>query len=209
MKRRENGPRTASKRRGLYFPALPVTGVLWRVVAVLTALAALVCLAACSVWARGCWENHAALAGVQETQYAAPLVRDYRLTNGGFSYEVDTAMGETKTVMTIYPGIRSDGGRYGKGFYVEKNGGWVKPVTVGDAWRSCGSALVLGVIARWCSVRVFLRRNANFSLKTTACLTNGGYEGCGGCLPSPCSWQSWWWPPHWLPKGLACNVQRL
>lgn len=147
MKRRENGPRTASKRRGLHFPALPVTGVLWRVVAVLTAVAALVCLAACSVWARGCWENHAALAGVQETQYAAPLVRDYRLTDGGFSYEVDTAMGETKTVMTIYPGIRSDGGRYGKGFYVEKNGGWVKPVTVGDAWRSCGSALVLGTIA--------------------------------------------------------------
>ncbi|MEE1215735.1 MAG: hypothetical protein U0L04_12235, partial [Bacteroidaceae bacterium] len=28
-----------------------------------------------------------------------------------------------------------------------KNGGWVKPVTIGDAWRSCGSALVLGVIA--------------------------------------------------------------
>lgn len=117
------------------------TPLVGRVVSVLVTVLTVLAILQASVFSSVALKNHKLMVEEREKNlYSLQSVESIKDTGkyGEIGDTVTTYLGDEGKITNVYPGVRSDKGKNGLGYYYAKERGLLRPSTFGEVWRGSG-----------------------------------------------------------------------
>lgn len=117
------------------------TPLVGRVVSVLVTVLTVLAILQASVFSSIALKNHRLMVEEREKNlYSLQSVESIKDTGkyGEIGDTVITYLGDEGKITNVYPGVRSDKGKSGLGYYYAEERGLLRPATFGEVWRGSG-----------------------------------------------------------------------
>ena len=117
------------------------TPLVGRVVSVLVTVLTVLAILQASVFSSIALKNHRLMVEEREKNlYSLQSVESIKDTGkyGEIGDTVTTYLGDEGKITNVYPGVRSDKGKSGLGYYYAEERGMLRPATFGEVWRGSG-----------------------------------------------------------------------
>lgn len=117
------------------------TPLVGRVVSVLVTVLTVLAILQASVFSSIALKNHRLMVEEREKNlYSLQSVESIKDTGkyGEIGDTVTTYLGDEGKITNVYPGVRSDKGKSGLGYYYAEERGLLRPATFGEVWRGSG-----------------------------------------------------------------------
>lgn len=129
----------AKKSKGL--SKILNTPLVGRVVSVLVTVLTVLAIIQASAFSSGALKNHKLMVEERaKNLYSLQSVESIKDTGkyGEIGDTVTTYLGDEGKITNVYPGVRSDKGKNGLGYYYAEERGLLRPSTFGEVWRGSG-----------------------------------------------------------------------
>ena len=129
----------AKKNKGL--SRVLNTPLVGRVVSVLVTVLIVLSILQASMFSSAALKNHKVMLEERaKNLYSLQSVESIQDTGkyGELGDTVTTYLGDEGKITNVYPGVRSDRGKNGLGYYYAKERGLLRPATFGEVWRGSG-----------------------------------------------------------------------
>lgn len=129
----------AKKSKGL--SKILNTPLVGRVVSVLVTVLTVLAIIQASAFSSGALKNHKLMVEERaKNLYSLQSVESIKDTGkyGEIGDTVITYLGDEGKITNVYPGVRSDKGKNGLGYYYAEERGLLRPSTLGEVWRGSG-----------------------------------------------------------------------
>lgn len=129
----------AKKNKGL--SRVLNTPLVGRVVSVLVTVLIVLSILQASMFSSAALKNHKVMLEERaKNLYSLQSVESIQDTGkyGEIGDTVTTYLGDEGKITNVYPGVRSDRGKNGLGYYYAKERGLLRPATFGEVWRGSG-----------------------------------------------------------------------
>lgn len=129
----------AKKNKGL--SRVLNTPLVGRVVSVLVTVLIVLSILQASMFSSAALKNHKVMLEERaKNLYSLQSVESIKDTGkyGEIGDTVTTYLGDEGKITNVYPGVRSDRGKNGLGYYYAKERGLLRPATFGEVWRGSG-----------------------------------------------------------------------
>lgn len=129
----------AKKNKGL--TRVLNTPLVGRVVSVLVTVLIVLSILQASMFSSAALKNHKVMLEERaKNLYSLQSVESIQDTGkyGELGDTVTTYLGDEGKITNVYPGVRSDRGKNGLGYYYAKESGLLRPATFGEVWRGSG-----------------------------------------------------------------------
>lgn len=129
----------AKKSKGL--SKILNTPLVGRVVSVLVIVLTVLAIIQASAFSSGALKNHKLMVEERaKNLYSLQSVESIKDTGkyGEIGDTVITYLGDEGKITNVYPGVRSDKGKNGLGYYYAEERGLLRPSTFGEVWRGSG-----------------------------------------------------------------------
>lgn len=129
----------AKKNKGL--SRVLNTPLVGRVVIVLVTVLTVLAVMQASMYSSAALKNHEIMIEERaKNVYSLQSVQSIQDTNeyGEIGDTVTTYLGDKGNIANVYPGVRSDRGKYGLGYYYSAGSGLLRPSTFKEVWNGSG-----------------------------------------------------------------------